>query len=105
VPRDGIQALPDEGGGSSGGVLAGLLSNYELRGYERGYRRAVEDLLASLVWATEEFLRSQPQSSDEAPVASAKDRRRLLYEFEEKLEHRIHSLSPDAGYVSDGLGI
>lgn len=96
---DGIELV----GEGTGSLFSGLLNTYEQRGFERGYRQAVSDLLSSLLWVTEEHLRSPPPGG---PVAvSPADARRLVYHFEERLEHHILSLSPDAHYVSDGLGI
>lgn len=109
IPGSDIQ-LVEGPAGEAGGLFSGLLTTYEQRGFERGYRRAVADLLGSLVWVTEEFLggqqppdgqRGATPGSDVSPA----DLRRVLYRFEEGLEQHLQSLAPDAGYVSDGLGI
>ena len=91
---------------SSRAVLPGLLISHEHRGFQYGYRQAVADLLAALVWETEAFLRDDSQAAETGSSTRATlDARRLLYRFEERLERHIQSLHPDAGYVSDGLGI
>ena len=91
-PGDGIVEL----GEGTGGVFSSLLELYDRRGFDRGYQRAVHDVLGSLVWAAEAFLREH---------GSPADLRKTVYGFEEHLERHLHSLSPDGGYVSDGLGI
>jgi hypothetical protein len=87
----------------SGGVLPSLLSVYQQRGYERGYRRAVSDLLGSLFAVTEEFVQSTAANSTDPSSRAAL--RRTLYQFGQQLERRLQSLAPEAGYVSEGLGI
>lgn len=81
----------------STGILSAVLDAYGDRGYERGYERAVQDLLASLVPLTEQYLRRTDEQSADA--------RRLVYGYIESLEDHLRRASPDAGYVSEGLGI
>ncbi len=92
--------------GDGGGIFSGLLDAYERRGFERGYRQAVHDVMASLVWLTEEFLRDRAAGEGASGTAeSPADLRRLAYAFEEHLERHLQSMSHDSGYVSEGLGI
>jgi hypothetical protein len=79
-------------------VLSPLVSAYHERGYEAGYARGVNDSLAAVLEAAEEFVRLQPGSAEET--------RRLLYAFSEFLEGQIGRTPPHSenGFV-DGLGI
>ena len=79
------------------GLFGGLMDVYREQGYERGYQRAINDLLTVLLLAREEYVRSAE--------GSLPDARRLFYGFERYAEERILSLNPDHGYVSGGLGI
>jgi hypothetical protein len=88
---------------TAGGVIPSLLSVYQQRGYERGYQRAVNDILISLFSVTEDFVKAH--SLDESSPESTADLRRVLYQFGQQLERRLQVLAPDSGYVSDGLGI
>ncbi|HEY2584681.1 MAG TPA: hypothetical protein VGI81_02825 [Tepidisphaeraceae bacterium] len=81
----------------SAGILSAVLDVYQEQGFERGYERAMHDLLASLVSVTEQYLIRQDSRSGET--------RRLLYGYVEFLEDHIRRASDDAAYVSDGLGI
>ena len=87
----------DENGHDSAGILSAVLGVYREQGFERGYERALQDLLASLVPVTEQHLRQQGHPSGEA--------RRLVYGYIEFLENYIRRVSEEAGYVSEGLGI
>ena len=90
--RDG-----DESGPEPDGIFAGVLASYGERGYELGYRRAVSDVLAMLLLATEEYVREHPEH---------RDLRGALYDFEAHLERQVSQLGAgDSGYVADGLGI
>jgi hypothetical protein len=79
-------------------VLSPLISAYHERGYEAGYARGVNDSLATILEAAEEFARLQPSSAVET--------RRLLYAFSKFLEDQIGRTPPHSenGFV-DGLGI
>ena len=81
----------------SAGILSAVLGVYQEQGFERGYDRAMQDLLASLVSLTEQYLNHQDGRSGEM--------RRLLYGYVEFLEDHIRRASDEAGYVSEGLGI
>jgi hypothetical protein len=92
-PDSDVTEMPDHQN-----VLSPLVSAYHERGYEAGYARGVNDFLATMLEAAEEFARLQPSSTVET--------RRLLYAFLEFLEKQIgrtptHS---ENGFV-DGLGI
>ena len=87
----------ESGEQSSDGIFAGVLASYREHGYELGYRRAVSDALATLLLATEEYVR---ENGDDRSL------RGVLYAFEEHLERHLHRMgSGDSGYVADGLGI
>lgn len=88
-----IEALPE----TEAGVFGALFDVSREQGYERGYRRAIQDVLASLVTVTEAYLRARPGSSDDA--------RRRLYAYVEFLEAHLESASRDTGFVNGGLGI
>jgi hypothetical protein len=79
-------------------VLSPLVSAYHERGYEAGYARGINDSLAAVLEAAEEFARLQPKSHLETL--------RLLHAFSEFLENQISRTPPHSenGFV-DGLGI
>ena len=82
----------------STGILGAVIDAYREEGYERGYARASQDVLDSLVAVAERFLREA--HGDEAGS------RKTVYAFVEFLEREIQAASGDvAGYVSGGLGI
>ena len=77
-------------------VFSGVLSAYQEQGYESGYRRAVADVLTSMLALTEDYLRQLPDS--DATL------RRKLHGFEAFVQR--HFLAREgAEFVSDGLGI
>jgi hypothetical protein len=79
-------------------VLPSLAIAYHERGYEAGYSRGVNNTLAAVLEATEEFARLRPESAAET--------RRLLYAFSEFLEKQIGPTPVDFGHdFVDGLGI
>jgi hypothetical protein len=92
-PDSDVTEIPDHQN-----VLSPLVTAYHERGYEAGYSRGVNDSLAAVLEATEEFARLQP--------GSAVETRRLLYAFSEFLEDQIGRTPPHSenGFV-DGLGI
>jgi hypothetical protein len=96
-----LSQLHDE---PTGGVLPSLLSVYQERGYERGYQQAVSDVVSSLFAVTEDFVSLHSRAAEGAHD-SPTELRRLLYEFGQQLERRLRTLSPDSGFVADGLGI
>jgi len=65
-------------------------------GFQNGYRRAVNDLLAEFPLISQEFLRRRPAASGELQAA--------LRAFREHLE-RSASVSISDHLVKDGLGI
>ena len=87
----------DERENDSAGTLSAVIGVHREQGFERGYERALQDLLASLVPLTEQYLRRQGDRSGEA--------RRLLYGYIEFLADHIRRASDEAGFVFDGLGI
>jgi hypothetical protein len=104
VEGNGIELieLHDE---PAGEVFPSLLSVYQQRGYDRGYQRAVADIVNSLFAVTEGFVTSSTGLIEECGIHSPAELRRLLYQFGQQLERRLQTLSPDPGYLSDGLGI
>jgi hypothetical protein len=99
------QTLVEEHSGGAGddafveeaGVFGALFDVYREQGFERGYERAVQDMLGSLVTVTEKYLRAHPTG---APAL-----RRQLYAYVEFLERQLESAARETGYVSGGLGI
>ena len=79
-------------------VLPSLVSAYCERGYDAGYARGVNDMLAQVLLAADRFARLRPES--------ATDTRRLLYAFSEFLEDQVPRTPayPDH-FVAEGLGI
>ena len=87
----------DESGHGPDGILAGVLASYRERGFETGYRRAVSDVLATFLLATEEYVRRHPDD----PAL-----RGVLYDFGEVVDSHLRRMRPGRGeYVADGLGI
>ncbi len=78
-----------------GGVFDGVLEAYRQEGYEAGYRRAVNDLLADFPLIAADFLRNQSSAPSEL--------RKALRAFEEHLERAAGSSSNH--FVDGGLGI
>jgi hypothetical protein len=81
------------------GLFGSLMDVYREQGYERGYQRAVNDILDELLLATEDFVQERERER------ALPDARRLFYEFERFVEERLQRLSPSQQYVSGGLGI
>ena len=79
-----------------GGVVDGLLEAYRREGYEAGYRRARNDLLADFVLISREFIRDLP-----TPVP---DLRQIIRKFEQHLEGSMSDRSHFREFT-DGLGI
>jgi hypothetical protein len=79
-------------------VLPPLVSAYHERGYEAGYARGKNDVLAAVLETTDEFSRLEPESAAET--------RKLLYAFSKFLEEQIQRSPRDSdhGFV-DGSGI
>jgi GrpB-like predicted nucleotidyltransferase (UPF0157 family) len=80
-------------------VWPALVNVYHEQGYDVGYARAISDVLAATLEATEDFLRSRRDADAET--------RRLLYDFEEFLENRVRNpaSAKDHRLFIDGLGI
>lgn len=80
------------------GLLGEVWSLYYRQGYDEGYQRAVRDLGIALLALCEEYVAQTPQQASEL--------RRVLYPFEQYLERRLVSMSPDKDfYVEGGMGI
>jgi hypothetical protein len=78
-----------------GGVFDGVLEAYRQEGYEAGYRRAVNDLLADFPLIAADFIRTQSVPSSEL--------RKVLRAFEEHLERTAGASGNH--FVDGGLGI
>ncbi len=121
-PDDGITVtdITDVAGpAAAAGVLGSVLGVYERHGYDAGYRRAVQDVLRSLLGVTEQFLRERrPGGADAAPggatptasgatptAADAEDLRRIVWALREDLERRFERANASSQFVEGGLGI
>jgi hypothetical protein len=78
------------------GVVDGVLEAYRREGYESGYRRARNDLLADFVLISREFIRDLPTAAPEL--------RQILRKFEQHLEQSMSERSQFHEFA-DGLGI
>ena len=78
-------------------VWPALVNVYQEQGYEAGYARGVNDVMAAFLETTEEFVRLRTDSVEA---------RRLLHAFSEFLENHVQRTPPDRDQgFSDGLGI
>ena len=80
-----------------GEAIPTIWSIYYRQGFDEGYRRAVRDVLGSLLAMSERFIDDQ--------AGSALETRRVVYPFEEYLERQISGMTPDGGFVEGGMGI
>jgi hypothetical protein len=90
-------------GAPAAGVLGSVLGVYEQHGYDAGYRRAVQDVLLSLLGVTEQFIRQQGTGGPPPD-----DLRRVVWALHEDLERRLAEgadARSAAGEVEGGLGI
>jgi hypothetical protein len=79
-------------------VLPSLVGAYRERGFDAGYSRGVNDMLAAVLMATDAFSRQNPQTAAET--------RRLLFAFSKHLEGYIPRTSSQADHTfGDGSGI
>lgn len=85
----------DQCDADSAELLERLLERYRRDADNNGYQRAINDLIASLVWTTEQYLQKHPQQ----------DARKLLYAFVEHLEADVKRLPHTGAFVEGGLGI
>ena len=81
----------------SSDIFGGILEASRREGFDEGYQRAARDLLASLVFNAEEFLRDHPQRTAEL--------RKVLYAFVERLERQVDRNANHRGVFEGGLGI
>ena len=97
-----VTELPDTGGNSPQSALLGnVLGVYEQHGYEAGYRRAVQDVLLTLLGTAEDVVRERALDA-----ASAENLRRAVWALHERLEARSDASRAAAeGFVEGGLGI
>ena len=85
-----VTELPDTGFGN-------VVEAYSRHAFDRGHRVAVTELIASLLPATEAFLRDHTSGSPEV--------RETLYRFERFLAHQFDETVRADHWVSDGGGI
>ena len=90
-----VVEVPDFNGRPT--VFGGLLDAYDKQGYQRGYRRAVADMVASLRLLTEEFLHHQHTADPRARLS--------IREFQAYLERQLLQYETHQRDFSDGLGI
>jgi hypothetical protein len=84
-----------------GNVFDTVLDAYRSDGFEAGYHRAVNDLLADFALIAKEFLREHEQQSDELRQAL----RDFQIRFEAHLENAVPASRTVDQYVDGGLGI
>ena len=83
--------------GEPDGVWPALVNVYQEQGYEAGYARGVNDVMAAFLEATEDFVGHRVDSVEA---------RRLLHSFSEFLENHLRRTAPDRDQgFTDGLGI
>ena len=95
-----VTELPDAPATASGDSVFGrVLGVYEQHGYEAGHRRALQDVLLSLLSVTEDLIRRR-----NLDTAVAENLRRAAWAVGEQL-HRDAGPVEEAGFVEGGLGI
>ncbi len=80
---------------TSAELLDRLLKAHRRESESAGYQRALNDVVGTLVWITEQFIRQHPEENLRKP----------LYAFVEYLESHVKNLPHSQGYVEGGLGI
>jgi predicted outer membrane protein len=82
-----------------GDVFDSVLGAYRAEGFDAGYHRAVNDLLADFVLVAREFIRDQGDDSPEL--------RQALREFQERFEKHLEQAASGRAdqFVDGGLGI
>jgi hypothetical protein len=95
-PDDGITVV-EHPASAGGGVFPNLLDVYSERGFDRGYRRAVSDVLATVLFETESYAR-QRGIADPSLHAT-------LSAFGDHLERQIQRMRSNQGGFCDGAGI
>ncbi len=92
-----------------GTAFEGVLGAFRQDGYNAGYRRAINNLLADFVLISQEFLRNQAAATigakESATAADSHSLRQILRSFEEHLEQMAWRTSETTAYVDGGLGI
>ena len=83
------------------GVVDSVLGAYRADGFEAGYSRAVNDLLAEFALAAREFAREHHNDSPELRAAL----RDFLLKFEQHLEQAAATSKQPDSFVDGGLGI
>jgi hypothetical protein len=89
-PRITVAELPDT-------IFGNVIDAYSHHAFERGYQVAVTELIASLLPATETFLRDHSSGSAEV--------RETLYRFERFLAQRLDANTRPERWVEGGSGI
>jgi hypothetical protein len=78
------------------GVWPAIVNVYRDQGFDAGYARGINEVLAQFLEATEDFVDQRPESAAET--------RRLLHSFSEYLHHYVRRNRADHSFI-DGLGI
>ena len=96
-----VTELPGGAGAPAAGdsVFGRVLGVYEQHGYEAGQRRALRDVLLSLLSVTEDLIRRRNLDDD-----VAENLRRAAWAVGEQL-HRDSPAPCESGFVEGGLGI
>jgi hypothetical protein len=84
------------GDDSAPAIWPALVDVYQEQGFEAGYHRGVNDVLAAFLEATEQFVHARPENAAET--------RRLLHEFAGHLEEFLDRSHPHF-FFEDGSGI
>jgi hypothetical protein len=89
----------DEPAPAIGSVFDSVLGAYRADGFDAGYHRAVNDLLADFALVAREFIREQGQDSPQLLQA--------LREFQDRFEKHLENAAPGGAdqFVDGGLGI
>ncbi len=89
----------EEPAGGIGNVFDTVLDAYRADGFDAGYNRAVNDMLADFALVAREFIREQADDSVEL--------RQLLRQFNDRFRYHLEQSSPRTRdhFVDGGLGI
>jgi hypothetical protein len=84
------------------GVVDSVIGAYRAEGFNAGYHRAVNDLLADFALVAKEFLRERQLNTDPQWHGVLRD---FQQRFEQHLEQAASKSRPVDQYVDGGLGI
>jgi hypothetical protein len=94
---DARPEVPDAADAAVGEAFDGVLGAFRQEGFDAGYRRAVNDLLAEFLLISEEYLHEQPNP--------APGLRETLRSFSRHLERFAEIRRELGNFVDGGLGI